>query len=88
MIRNVFQGHIPVESEILVQFAHYQMEELKALTLSKRTKDKKKYHKLLKQAKEYDKLQLNLIKQYLEEVSYQLPIEMTMFLEKKYFKNL
>ena len=84
MMRNVFQGHIPVENEIMVQFAHYQMEELKALTLSKRTKDKQKYHKLLKQAKEYDKLQLNLIKQYLEEVGYRLPIEMTLFLEKKY----
>lgn len=83
-MRNIFQGHIPVENEIMVQFAHYQMEELKALTLSKRTKDKKKCHKFLKQVREYDKLQLNLIKQYLEEVGYQLPIEMTMYLERKF----
>ena len=86
-MRKIFQGHFPIENEIMVQFAHYQMEELRCLALSKKTNNQKRYDKLLNRAKKYDNLQLELVLQFAEEVGCQLPIEMTMFLEKKFTKR-
>ena len=86
-MRNVFEGYTSVEDEIMIQFAHYQMEELSCLALSKKTNNQKRYDKLLNRAKKYDNLQLELVLQFAEEVGCQLPIEMTMFLEKKFTKR-
>ena len=50
-MRNVFEGYTSVEDEIMIQFAHYQMEELRCLALSKKTNNLKRYNKLLNRAK-------------------------------------
>ncbi len=83
-MRNVFEGYTSVEDEIMIQFAHYQMEELRMVALSKKTTDKIKCGELLGQAINYDNLQLGLIKQYMEEVGYDLPLEMILYLENRY----